>query len=371
MDSVDEDGGWQNRMAKRFGSYLIEEKLVTEEQLAQALERQVTVGGRLGTNLVELGFLTDQQLAQALGRHLQMESASSNVFDEIPPDVIQQFPKELAQRHGAIAFRKDGRALCIAMTDPTELTALDDIKFVVGCAVKTFLAPEAKIQYALEKYYGVARPIRYVVMWSPSEHRSFDGDSAEALVDPEETVPALANFMLELKSASEELLHVKHRDEIVAVLLRECARVTDQALFFAIVEGRAIVSMGRGGRYAPDRFLGLDVRLEESPMLFQAVEKEAPITQDLTTEVTGAKLSDLLVDARPRQFIIFPLLAGGGQAGRHDAVQGRKPRVVGILYADMHKTADGFHYSEQLQKLVTKAGMAMDVLIMQKKILEL
>jgi hypothetical protein len=358
-------------MAKRFGSYLIEEKLVTEEQLAQALERQVTVGGRLGTNLVELGFLNDQQLARALGRHLQMESASSSVFDEIPLEVIQQFPKELAQRHGAIAFRKDGRALCIAMTDPSELTALDDIKFAVGCAVKTFLAPEAKIQYALEKYYGVERPIRYVVMGSPSDYHSIDGNGVEAQIDPEETIPALANFTQELKSASEELLRVKHRDEIVSVLLRECARVTDQALFFAVVEGRAIVSMGRGGRYAPDRFLGVDVRLEESPMLCQVVEKEEPITQDLTTDMTGATLSNLLVDARARQFVVFPLLAGGGHTGRHDAVQARKPRVVGILYADMRKTIDGFPYGELLQKLVDKAGMAMDVLIMQKKILEL
>jgi hypothetical protein len=358
-------------MAKRFGSYLIEEKLVTEEQLAQALERQVTVGGRLGTNLVELGFLNDQQLAQALGRHMQMDSAASSAFDEIPNDVIQQFPKELAQRHAAIAFRKEGRALCIAMTDPTELTALDDIKFVLGCAVKTFLAPEAKIQSALEKYYGVERPIRYVVMGAPSDLRSLNGDDVEELIDPEETVPALANFMQALKSASEELLRVKHRDEIVSVLLRECARVADQALFFAVVEGRAIVSMGRGGRYAPDRFLGLDVRLEESPMLSQVVEKEEPITQDLTAEIAGATLSDLLVDGRDRQYIVFPLLAGGGHAGRHDAGQGRKPRVVGILYADMRKTADGFHYYEQLHRLVAKAGMAMEMLIMQKKILEL
>jgi MshEN domain len=370
-DGVSVDGGWENRMAKRFGSYLIEEKLVTEEQLAQALERQVTVGGRLGTNLVELGFLNDQQLAQALGRHLQMDSAASSAFDEIPNDVIQQFPKDLAQRHAAIAFRKEGRALCIAMTDPTELTALDDIKFVVGCAVKTYLAPETKIQYALEKYYGVERPIRYVVMESPSDHHSFDGNGVVELIDPEETVPALANFMQALKSASEELLRVKHRDAIVSVLLRECARVADQALFFAVVEGRAIVSMGRGGRYAPERFLGLDVRLEESPMLSQVVEKEEPITRDLTAEIAGATLSDLLVDARARQFIVFPLLAGGGHAGRHDAGQGRKPRVVGILYADMRKTADGFHYGEQLYRLVAKAGMAMDMLIMQKKILEL
>jgi hypothetical protein len=356
-------------MAKRFGAYLIEQRLLTEAQLAQALERQVTVGGRLGTNLVELDFLTDQQLAQALGRHLQMEAAPSTALDDIPADVIQQFSKELAQRHGAIPFRKEGRTLCIAMADPSELPALDDIKFIVGCAVKTFLAPEMKIQYALEKYYGVARPLRYVSMWIPPANRMLDGDGAEGEYILEQTFPSIENFMQGLKSASEELLHAKHRDEIVAILLRECARVADQALFFAIAEGRAIGLRGRGGRYLPDRFLGLELRLEESPLLRQVVEKAEPVMQRVTPEAVGTALSALLVDeSRPRQFAAFPLVAGG-HAGSHDGAAGFTSRVVGVLYVETRP--DDFPYVEPLRKLVVKAGMAMDVLIMRKKILEL
>lgn len=347
-------------MAKRFGSYLIDQKLLTEGQLAQALERQVTVGGRLGTNLVELGFLTDQQLAQALGRHLQMESAPLRAFDAIPADVIQQCSKELAQRHGAVPFRKEGRTLCIAMADPSELAALDDLTFVIGSSVKTFLAPEATIQAALEKYYGVARPLRYISMWAPPTNRVFDGEGEDT---HEQTFPSLENFLQGLKSASEELLHAKHRDEIVAVLLREAARVADQALFFAITDRRAIGLMGRGGRYLPDRFLGLELRLDESPLLRQVVEKEEALMQRLTADAAGAALSALLVDEHPRLCVALPLTAGGQS--------GSAPRVVGVLYAESRQAMEEFPYIEPMRKLVTKAGMAMDVLIMRKKILEL
>jgi hypothetical protein len=353
-------------MAKRFGAYLIEQQLLSEAQLAQALERQVTVGGRLGTNLVELNFLTDQQLAQALGRHLRMDAAPSGAFDDIPADVIQKFTKELAQRHGAVPFRKEGRTLCIAMADPSELPALDDITFIVGCTVKTFLAPEMKIQEALEKYYGVARPLRYIAMWAPVAERTFDIEMEDA---HEQTFPSLENFLQGLKSASEELLHVKNRDEIVAVLLRECARVAEQALFFAIAEGRAIGLMGRGARYRAEQFLGMELQLDESPLLRQVVEKEELVVQRVTPEAVGATLAPLLVDdSKPRQLMAFPLVAGG-HAGAREGASGGPPRVVGVLYAETRP--DDSAYVDPLRRLVVKSGMAMDMLIMKKKILEL
>lgn len=353
-------------MAKRFGAYLIEQQLLTEAQLAQALERQVTVGGRLGTNLVELNCLTDQQLAQALGRHLQVDAAPSGAFDAIPTEVIQQFSKELAQRHGAIPFRKEGRTLCIAMADPSELPALDDITFIVGCTVKTFLAPEMKIQSALEKYYGVARPLRYVSMWIPPANRTFNGEGEDV---QEQTFPSIENFMQGLKSASEELLHVKNRDEIVAVLLRECARVAERTLFFAIAEGRAIGLMGRG-RYKPERFLGMELQLEESPLLRQVVEKAEPVVQRVTAEAVGTVLATLFSDDddRPRQLVALPLVAGG-HAGSRNAASGEPPRVVGVLYLETRP--DDLSYADPLRKLAVKAGMAVDMLIIRKKILEL
>jgi len=357
-------------MVKRFGSFLLEQNLLTDTQLAQALERQVTVGGRLGTNVVELGFMTDQQLAQALSRHLQMAPAPADVFDDVAADLIRLFPKELAQRHGAVPFKKEGRSLCIAMADPSELTALDEITFVAGCPVKTYLAPEAQIQSALERYYGVAKPLRYMAMWMPQEYRSTDGEGESGEEDQEQTFPSIENFIQGLKTASEELLHAKHRDEIVGILLRECTKVADLVLFFAITEGRGIGLMGRGSRFVPEQFLGLELRLDESPLLRQVADKEVPVMQQVGGDAAGPALSKLLANSQGRQFVALPLAAGGVGNSR-DAVSGGSSRVVGILCMETRPLHEDFLYFEPLQRLVVKAGMAMDMLILKKKMLEL
>jgi hypothetical protein len=357
-------------MAKRFGTYLLEQNILTEKQLAQALERQVTVGGRLGTNVVELGFLTDQQLAQALSRHLHMASAPADAFDDIATDLIRLFPKNLAQRHGAVPFKKEGRSLCIAMADPSELTALDEITFVAGCPVKTYLAPEVKIQSALERYYGVAKPLRYVALWMPKEDRVSDGEGERSEEDQEQTFPSIENFIQGLKTASEELLHAKHRDEIVGILLRECTKVADLVLFFAITEGRAIGLMGRGSRFAPEQFLALELRLDDSPLLRQVADKEEPVMQRVGGEAVGTVLSSLLAGSQGRQFVALPLAAGGFGNPR-DTVLGGPSRVIGILCMETRPLHEDFPYIEPLQRLVVKAGMAMDMLILKKKILEL
>ncbi|MEW6323951.1 MAG: hypothetical protein AB1515_01035 [Nitrospirota bacterium] len=344
-------------MARRFGEYLLDQKLLNEQQLAHALERQVTVGGRLGTNLVELGFLSDLELTRALSRHLNMAPAQPDVFDDIPADLIRLLSPELAQRHGAVPFQKEGRrTLCVAMADPSELAALDELKFAAGSDIKPFLAPEAKIEWALEKYYGLTRPLRHVSILGASagmtllnEHGEVDAERAE------QTLPTVENFEHGLKLAYDELLHVKHRDEVVAVLLRESSRVADRALFFAIAEGRAIGLMGRGGG-AMEEFLGLEIRLEQSPLLRHAVDKREAAVQPHSAEALGPALSGLLKNAPPRQIAAFPLTAAG--------------HAVGVLYADTQQPGS-FPCAELLQKLAAKGGMAMDMLILKKKILEL
>lgn len=345
-------------VALRLGEYLLQQKLVNQEQLAHALERQVTVGGRLGTNLVELGFLTDLDLTRALSRHLKMAPAAPDVFDDIPADVIRLLPRELAGRHGAVPFRREGRAICVAMADPSELAALDELTFAAGCSIKPFLASEAKIQWALEKYYSLTQPLRYVSILSPPAGMTLFNDSGEIdLEKAEHTLPTIENFEHGLKLAYEELVHVKHRDEVVAVLLREYSLVVDHALFFVIAEGRAIGLMGRGGGSATEALLGLEIRLEQSPLLRQAVEKREPVVQLFSPEALGAELAALLKGGAPKQVAVFPLMAGGN--------------VVGLLYAGKQQLTDAFPYVDLLQKLAAKGGMAIDMLILRKKILEL
>ena len=342
-------------MARRFGEYLIQEGLLSETQLAHALERQITVGGRLGTNLVELGFLSDLELTRALSQHLKMAPADPDVFDDIPDDVVRRLPRELVQRHGAVPFRREGRTLCVAMADPSELVALDELTFAAGCSVRPYLASDAKVQSAMEKYYGLSRPLRYItVMPGNNGDGAMNLDDLEAL---EQTLPTIENFAHALRLSHDELLHVKHRDEIVGLLLREFSRVADHALFFAVVDERFIGIMGRGAGYASDIFVGMELRLEESPLLRQAVEKREPVIQMFAPEVLGPALAELLNSYQPRQIAAFPLEASG--------------RVIGVIYTDKQQADGTFPYVDLLQKLLIKGGMAIDILILKKKIQEL
>jgi hypothetical protein len=355
-------------MAQRFGEYLIREGKLTAEQLAHALERQVTVGGRLGTNLVELGFLTDLELTRALSQHLKMAPAQPDVFEEIPSQVIGLMPREMAQRHAAVPFLKEGRTIHVAMADPSELAALDELTFAAGCQVKPFVAPDAKIQWALEKYYGVARPLRYISILPGKANLTITTPTMSVKVDEEaaeQTLPSVEQFEHGLKLAYEELLHVKHRDEVAAVLLREFSRVVEHLLFFAIADGRAIGLMGRGGG-AAERFLGLELALEQSPLLHQVVQKRGSVIQPYAPEALGPTLAELITPHHPRQVAVFPLLAGGHVMQREGS-----PRVIGLLYADRQRADGPFPYVEQIEKFLTKAGMAIDMLILRKKILEL
>ena len=279
-------------MAQRLGAYLVQQGKLNGDQLSSALTRQVTVGGRLGTNLVELGFLTDLELTLALSQHLRMAPAQPEVFEDIPPEVIQSLPKELAERHAAVPFRKEGRTLHIAMADPSELMALDELTFAAGCPVKSFLAPEAKILLALEKYYGLARPRRYVSIQATSSVVALLQTGKDNYSDAlEQTLPTIENFEHGLKLSYDELLHVKHRDEVVAVLLREFYRVVDHALFFAIAEGRAIGLMGCGTGFAMEALLGLEMKIEQSFLLHYAVAERKPAVQLFSPDSMGPELT--------------------------------------------------------------------------------
>lgn len=343
-------------MATRFGEFLIRQGLLKESQLSHGLERQVTVGGRLGTNLVELGFLSEADLTRALSQHLKMTPAQPDVFEQIPDEVIKLLPRELVQRHGAVPFRRDGRTLCVAMADPSELAAIDELTFAAGCTVKPFLAPDATMQAALEKYYDLARPLRYVTIMPAMTGMTLYNDG-RTMEEMEQTLPTVENFEHGVRHANEELLHVKHRDEVVAVLLREFARVVEHALFFAVVEERLIGLMGRGGGFDYDAFVGMELRLDQSALLRQAVEKQEPAIQLYSAEVAGPELTELLKSYQPRQIAAFPLAANG--------------QVIGVIYADKQQVSGAFPYVDLLQKLMHKGGMAVEILILRKKILEL
>src|SRR5438270_1028509 len=139
-------------MAVRIGELLLKEKLITPEQLQQALTQQKANGGKLGFNLVKMGFVKDDQITALLSKQYGVPSINLTQF-KLDPTIIKLVPNETARKYQIIPLSRSGSTLTIAMTDPTNVFAMDDIKFMTGYTVEPVVASEIAITEAVEKYY--------------------------------------------------------------------------------------------------------------------------------------------------------------------------------------------------------------------------
>ena len=131
-------------MAVRIGELLLKEKRITPDQLQEALNYQKANGGKLGFNLVKLGFVKDEELTALLSKQYGVPSINLAQF-EIDPAVIKLIPAETAQKYQIIPLSRSGATLTIAMTDPTNVFAMDDIKFMTGYNVEPVVASETAV----------------------------------------------------------------------------------------------------------------------------------------------------------------------------------------------------------------------------------
>jgi type IV pilus assembly protein PilB len=188
-------------MAVRIGELLLKEKRVTPEQLQEALNYQKANGGKLGYNLVKLGFVKDDEITALLSKQYGVPSINLSEFD-IDPLVVKLIPGETAQKYQIVPVSRSGATLTIAMTDPTNVFAMDDIKFMTGYNVEPVVASEAAVLEALAKYYAV-KAAAAIGPGGPSaleaasraleELPMVDAENVEVLADLEEiSVEALA-----------------------------------------------------------------------------------------------------------------------------------------------------------------------------------
>src|SRR5512144_1959143 len=140
-------------MPVRIGDLLLKEKRITPAQLQEALSHQKSNGGKLGYNLVKLGFVKDEEITALLSKQYGVPSINLAQF-EIDPAVIKLIPADTAGKYQIVPLSRAGATLTIAMTDPTNVFAMDDIKFMTGYNVEPVVASETAVIAALEKYYG-------------------------------------------------------------------------------------------------------------------------------------------------------------------------------------------------------------------------
>jgi type IV pilus assembly protein PilB len=140
-------------MSAKLGEILVRENLVTPQQLREALDYQRTSGGRLGSNLVKLGIISDDVITAVLSKQYGVPSINIDLF-QIEDEVIKLISQEVALKYTVLPISKLGATLTLAMADPTNVFATDDIKFMTGLNVEPVIASEASIQMAIGKYYS-------------------------------------------------------------------------------------------------------------------------------------------------------------------------------------------------------------------------
>ncbi|HEY4561574.1 MAG TPA: hypothetical protein VIJ36_01265, partial [Thermoanaerobaculia bacterium] len=147
-------------MAK-LGQLLVARGWITVQQLTRALKNQNVAGGRLGTCLLEMDALGEELLLKGLSEQLGVPAADADELRGVPEEVLALVPEKLARRLHAVPFRVEGGRLDLALMDPRNLSAQDEIAFASGKRVKVFVAEEIRVLEALEKYYHEECPSRF------------------------------------------------------------------------------------------------------------------------------------------------------------------------------------------------------------------
>jgi type IV pilus assembly protein PilB len=142
-------------MSQRLGDLLVKEKIITPEQLEKAVKTQKESGpsSRLGSVLVQLGYVTDEEVTNFLSRQYGVPAINLQYF-EIDSSVVKLVPEDTAKRYQILPLSRVGASLTIAMVDPTNVFAMDDIKFMTGFNIEPVVASESAIIDAIEKAYS-------------------------------------------------------------------------------------------------------------------------------------------------------------------------------------------------------------------------
>jgi type IV pilus assembly protein PilB len=178
-------------MSVRLGELLTKASLISQDQLKEALRVQKETGGKLGETLIKLGFVSEEDITECLSQQFGVPSINLQHF-EIDSSVIKLIPGDVARKYNILPVNKTGATITIAMADPTNVFAMDDIKFMTGYNVEPVVASELGIKAAIDNYYGTTSSLELKkVMEDLQTQESADLEVLEE--DEEMDVNALAD----------------------------------------------------------------------------------------------------------------------------------------------------------------------------------
>ena len=372
-------------MALKLGELLLKEKMVTPDQLEEALKNQVIYGIRLGSSLVEMGYVDEDVLAQLLSTKLGVPCVGSKELAEVTRDLLQDFPRRLVEAYHVIPLRLEGNRLSLAMTDPTDFGALEEIGFVTGHVVQPYIAPDVQISRALAKYYRISSGEARYQQVADQRRKSGVGTVAKTATITMQTfsetgellnvtIPAEFEgfaslhgdqpddmYMLSedvsrytVDRVSLDFAGARTRDDVANVFIKYLGQEFTTAALF-IVRGNAAVGwrgVSAGERVAD--FSDLSLLLSKPSVLRDVIESRNFSMGSLINTPENRQIHTVLHIRPETSLLLLPV------------VMLNKVVAVVLVTADMD--ALGRRLAE-LQKLVRKASLAFEMLIIKNKIL--
>ena len=388
-------------MSITLGEMLVEAGLLTRAQLEMTLKSQAISGGRLETNLIMLGYLTEEDLARFVSQKLELPCATAEQLMSVSPEIINLIPTEVADRYKVIPLGRDKKRLTLAMLDPADLSAIDAIAFITGYYIIPMVAPELHLALALDNYYGIKQDERYShlikmgkefpgtnnqvepegktfkkpeeIEFSPPQQNDEIFDIKEFMASATEMVtpePLFTNQVIlehgetelavaaadthPIESVAEKLAEAKDREEIAEIITTYLGQEFNRVGLFLI---KGTVFEGWKERLNNSAYPDIEnLRLPlDEPSVLKVVNDGRSFYLGPIPETPGnARLLAGIGGGMPPSALLIPLMMMG--------------RVVAIIYVEGGNEPLATRLAD-LQRLVGKASIAFEILILKNKIL--
>ncbi len=194
-------------MASKLGEMLVKAQLITDAQLEEAIKVQRREGGKLGSIVVRQGFCSDQDIVSFLGMQYGVPAADLDQWPTIEPSVVALVPAELANKHKVLPLQRSGNVLTLAMSDPTDIFAMDDVRFHTGYNIDPVVSSEMGLVRAIERYYGGSSALKLrddQGRRAPQQNRAASQEAAAPSFN-RAAFDEAADEALDLKGLEEEL----------------------------------------------------------------------------------------------------------------------------------------------------------------------
>jgi len=380
-------------MPERLGEMLLHIGALTEAQLEAVLSAQSIYGGRLGTNLVEMGLLSEEYLARLLNQKLGVPSVDAESLERVSESLLSLIPQEMARRFKVLPIALDRRRLTLAMADPFDFSAIDELGFFTGLVIVPRVCSELRLSLALERYYGIKRSLHFIPVEGGMRTRmiSLSRESAglapaemslctvlelEAESDPGAAGPAslpdaggsagqgagpnttgagasASPRRLSLEAVAKKLSSVSGEAEVVTTLMSYLKEEFDRAGFLSLRRGAALGVQAVADRRAIPGFTGCRIELENATLLKKVLEERAPYIGKFPERGVEEHLLKSIGGKSGAPALLLPLAIGG--------------QAVALLIVEDDSGRLGPGVSD-LRRVVAKAELAFEMLSIRKKI---